>query len=269
MMATLALYYRLISVKVRSQMQYRASFLVDVFSTFVGNGVYFLTFAAVISRFGNIRGWTLGEVAFLFAVAEFSFATMDLLFSGYDYDAFSPMIRRGQFDQMLVRPLSLPLQILTAEFALRRLGRMAEGVILFVVSLSLAHIVWTPAKVLYLPVVVLSTIAFFAGLYVIGSTVCFWTIERLEVFNLFTYGGAEMLSYPMSIYNDWLRRFFTYVVPAALVSYYPALYILDKPDPLGLPRAMSFLAPLAGGGLLALAFAFWNVGVRHYQGTGT
>lgn len=268
-MATLSLYYRLISVRVRSQMQYRASFLLDVLSTFIGNGINFLTFAAVLNRFGDIRGWTLGEVAFLFALAEFSFALMDLVFSGYDYDYFSQVIRRGQFDQMLVRPLDLPLQIMTAEFALRRLGRMAEGVAIFLVSLSLAHIEWTWAKVLYLPVVVLSIVAFFAGLYVIGSTVCFWTIDRLEVFNLFTYGGAEMLSYPMSIYNDWLRRFFTYVVPAGLVAYYPALYFLGRPDPLGLPGFMSFLAPLAGGGTLAIAFAFWRVGVRHYQGTGT
>ncbi|MHB0876970.1 MAG: ABC transporter permease [Anaerolineae bacterium] len=269
MMATLSLYYHLISVRVRSQMQYRASFALDMLSTFLGNMVYFATFAAVVTRFGDIRGWTLGEVAFLFAMAEFSFAFMDLIFSGYDYDFFSQVIRRGHFDQMLVRPLALPLQVLTSEFALRRLGRMAEGVFIFAVSMRLAHVDWTLAKVLYLPVVVMSIVAFFAGLYIIGSTVCFWTIERLEVFNLFTYGGAEMLSYPMHIYNDWLRRFFTFIVPAALVSYYPALYILGKPDPLGMPRLLSFVAPLAGGGTLAAAFAFWRIGVRHYQGTGT
>lgn len=268
-METVELYLRLISIRVRAQMQYRASFALDLLSTFLGNIVYFLTFAAVLTRFGSIHGWTLGEVAFLFGLAEFSFASMDLVWGGYDYDAFSQVIRRGQLDQMLVRPLGLPLQVLTSEFPLRRLGRMAEGAFCFAVSLRLADVHWTAAKLLYLPVVSISISAFFAGLYVIGSTVCFWTIDRLELFNLFTYGGAEMLSYPMSIYSTWMRRFFTFVVPASLVGYYPALYFLDKPDPLGMTAVAAFVAPVAGGGILALSFAFWRLGVRHYQGTGT
>jgi ABC-2 type transport system permease protein len=104
---------------------------------------------------------------------------------------------------------------------------------------------------------------------VIGATLCFWTVQPIEAVNIFTYGGSEMLSYPAHIYGDWLRRFFTFVVPGALLVYYPALYFLDKPDPTGLPAFAPFLAPLAGFGVLALAFAFWGVGVRHYTSTGT
>ena len=268
-MHTLSLYQRLISVHLRSQMQYRVSFVLDVLATFLSSFLYFLTLAAIFGRFGHIRGWRLGEVALLFSLAELSYGLMDLVWGGYDYDLFSVLIRRGNFDQMLLRPLNLPLQVITSEFALRRLGRIAQALVVFAISLQLSRITWTAAKLLYLPLIILSAIAFFASLYVIGSTICFWTIERLEVFNLFTYGGVEMLSYPMHIYNDWLRRFFTYIVPAGLVIYYPALYLLDKPDPLGLPRLLSFMAPPVSFGMLAAAFVFWRVGVRHYQGTGT
>ncbi|MEW5988101.1 MAG: ABC-2 family transporter protein, partial [Chloroflexota bacterium] len=90
-----------------------------------------------------------------------------------------------------------------------------------------------------------------------------------EVVNIFTYGGSEMMSYPMSIYQGWLRRFFTFVVPAIFLNYYPALYFLDKPDPLGLPAVAPFLAPVVGLGVLTLALLFWRFGVRHYQSTGT
>jgi|GEM_PF-1783487 len=47
------------------------------------------------------------------------------------------------------------------------------------------------------------------------------------------------------------------------------LYFLEKPDPFGLAHVMSFLSPVAGFGMLAAAFAFWRVGVAHYQSTGT
>lgn len=268
-MRMVGLYLRLIGARMRSQMQYRASFALDTLTSLMGTLVSFLALAAVISRFGGIGGWTLGEVAFLYGLAEMSFGLMDLVWGGYDYDFFSPRIRSGEFDQMLLRPLPLPLQILTSEFALRRLGRVMQGMAVFVVGCRLAGLEWTWAKLAYLPVVMVSAMAFFASLYVVGSTVCFWTVERLEVFNLFTYGGAEMLSYPMHIYNRWLARFFTFVVPAAVQVYYPALYFLDKPDPLGMPGFVSFLAPLTGFGCLALSFAFWSFGVRRYQSTGT
>jgi ABC-2 type transport system permease protein len=51
--------------------------------------------------------------------------------------------------------------------------------------------------------------------------------------------------------------------------YYPSLYFLDRPDPLGLPGFMPFLAPLAGAAALLVAFTFWNIGVRRYTSTGT
>jgi ABC-2 type transport system permease protein len=73
----------------------------------------------------------------------------------------------------------------------------------------------------------------------------------------------------MHIYNDLVRRLFTFVIPTALMIYYPALFFFDLPDPTGLPRAAQFAAPLVGFGLLALALLVWRVGVRRYQGAGS
>lgn len=64
-----------------------------------------------------------------------------------------------------------------------------------------------------------------------------------------------------------LRRFFTYIVPAGLMVYYPALYLLDKPDPFGLPSFMPFMAPFAGPAVLGFGFWLWRLGVRHYAST--
>ena len=78
-----------------------------------------------------------------------------------------------------------------------------------------------------------------------------------------------MMSYPMHIYQDWLRTFFTYVIPAIFLNYYPALYFLDKVDPFHFPAYAPLLSPLVGFGMLAIALAFWRFGIRHYQSTGT
>jgi ABC-2 type transport system ATP-binding protein len=74
----------------------------------------------------------------------------------------------------------------------------------------------------------------FSSIFVIGAASTFWTIQANEAINIFTNGGVTMLSYPLEVYHIWLRRFATFVVPLAFVSYYPALFILDRPDPFNL-----------------------------------
>jgi ABC-2 type transport system permease protein len=73
----------------------------------------------------------------------------------------------------------------------------------------------------------------------------------------------------MSIYTRWFRRFFTFIVPLAFVNYFPSLYLMDKPDPLGLSPVFQLVAPLVGPLFLALSLLFWRIGVQHYQSTGT
>jgi ABC-2 type transport system permease protein len=58
-------------------------------------------------------------------------------------------------------------------------------------------------------------------------------------------------------------------VPAIFLSYYPALYFLDLPDPLGMPSFAPFMAPLVSVGMMVAALAFWRFGIRHYASTGT
>jgi ABC-2 type transport system permease protein len=263
------LYRRLIGVQVRSQLQYKFSFVMDFFSTAALMIVNFGTLALILQRFHTIAGWTLGELAFLYGMVEASFGVMDMVFSGLDYDRFGEQIRLGRLDQLLLRPASITVQVLGSEFYLRRLGKIGQGILVFWLALYWTHFHWTLFKLLYLPVVFFSLFCFFGGLYLIGSTVTFWTVQGLEAMNILTYGGGEMISYPMSIYPLELRRFFTYVLPAIFLNYYPALYFLDKPDPLHMPAYAPFLAPVVGVGTLLVAFRFWGFGIRHYQSTGT
>jgi ABC-2 type transport system permease protein len=269
MIHALQIYRRLIGVQIRSQMQYRASFLMEVFGTGLITLLEYGSIALVFERFGNLGGWTLGQVALLYGWAEFSFGIMDLVFSGFDPGFFGIQVRRGTFDQLLLRPINIVAQIMGSEFALRRMGKIMIGLAIILSGLSLTSITWTPLKAGLMVTVVISQICFFGGLFIIGSTITFWTVESIEVVNIFTYGGSYMISHPMHIFPDAMRRFFTYILPAIFLAYYPALYILDMPDPFNMPVFAPFLAPVAGLGMLAGALAFWHFGIQHYQSTGS
>ncbi len=269
MLYRLDLYRRLIGVQMRSQLQYRAAFLLDTLTTGFQVLTAFVTLALILQRFDNVGGWRLPEVAFLYGMVEMAFGSMDMLFSGFDPDNFSRQVQRGLLDQLMLRPIDITLQVLGSEFIVRRIGRITQGAVVFVIALAALPIHWTLVKVLYLPLVFGGLVSFFGGLFIVGATITIWTVESIEAVNIFTYGGSEMMSYPMHIYPDWMRQFFTYIIPAIFLNYYPALYILDKPDPLGLPPFVHFLAPIAGLSVLVAAFVFWRFGLRHYQSTGT
>jgi ABC-2 type transport system permease protein len=266
---TFQLYLRLVAAQIRTQLQYPASFLFDIVTNGSSMIIYFGSLALIFTRFNNIGGWTLGEVAFLWGMVEISFGVMDMVFSGFDPDGFSILVRQGLFDQLLLRPMSITLQILGARFILRRWGRIIQGFIIFGAGLSMLSVQWTTAKLLYLPVVLTSQVLFFGALFMIGATLTFWTVQPVEAVNIFTYGGNEMISYPMHIYPDWMRWFFTYIIPAIFINYYPALYLLGKPDPFGMPVLVRFSAPLAGLAIFGAALLFWQYGLKHYQSTGS
>ena len=55
----------------------------EVISNAIILGFFFIAFSLAITQFGEIGGWTVGEVAFLWGMAEFSFGMMDMIFRYY------------------------------------------------------------------------------------------------------------------------------------------------------------------------------------------
>jgi ABC-2 type transport system permease protein len=267
MIETLQLYVRLINARVRSQMQYRVSFALAVLGSSVATLIEFLSIVVLFGRVPAIAGWSLCEIALLYALAELSFSTAELI--GSALDDFQTRIRAGTFDRVLTRPRGAFFQVLADELALRRLGRVAQGTVVLALAVRCAGVTWTPDKVLVLLVALASGIAIFFCIFVLAAAFCFWTVEGKEATHVFSYGGVTLVEYPLEVYADWLRRFVTFVLPLAFVSYYPALYLLDRPDALGLPEPVRLLSPLAALLMSGLAWLGWTAGVRHYQSTGS
>jgi ABC-2 type transport system permease protein len=104
---------------------------------------------------------------------------------------------------------------------------------------------------------------------VIGGAFQFLSNDASEVQNSFTYGGNTLLQFPPTVFAKDLVRGVTFVVPLAFVNWLPALHILGRDDPLGLPRWIDFAPPLVAGACLALAGLAWRAGLRSYRSTGS
>lgn len=258
---------RIAALRLRGQMQYRSSFIMQITGNFVVNFAEVIVLWSLFQHFDNLGGWNLEEVIFLHGLAMVMFALGDTISNGIQ--AVPDLIREGTFDRTLIRPMSSYVQSMVNEVSLRHFGLLAQGILLLVIGMASVETSWTLGKIAYLPIILVSGAAFFAALFTVEAIISFWTVNSIEAVNAFTYGGSDLAQYPLNIFQRGMRALFLFVIPVGFLTYYPALYLLDKSDPLGFPRAASFVAPLA-----ALAFCFvisrgWTYALRHYHSTGS
>ena len=262
------LYVEYLAIAFRGQMQYRASFVMLTLGQFLVNGIEILGVWALFARFRSLEGWRLEEVALFYGLINVALGIAGVAAGGFD--KFAAMVKSGEFDRVLLRPRSTALQIAARQFEFRRTGRMLQGLVVLVWAGAALDVSWSAGRIGLVILAVLGGAAMFYGLFVLQATLAFWTTETLELMNAITYGGCEAGRYPLSIYRAWLRRFFTFIVPLACVSYFPAMAILGRDDPvLGSPMWFRWLSPLVGALFLMASLQVWNLGVRHYHSTGS
>ena len=123
------------------------------------------------------------------------------------------------------------------------LEAIGSGAVVLVIALAAADIDWTPARALLVLVTPVAGGIIFGAVFVATCTIGFHVVEGMEFANALTYGGNYLSSLPFTIFGTFIRRFFTFVVPAAFVAYLPTLALLGRSDPAGLPTWTSWSAP--------------------------
>ena len=102
------------------------------------------------------------------------------------------------------------------------------------------------------------------GVKTITASVAFWAKRSGNVIYMF-YTFSDFAKYPATVYNRLVQNVITYIIPFALTSYYPALFILKGENPLfnlGMPV-------LAAGVLMGAGIAVWHRGIRAYESAGS
>jgi len=262
-----AIYRSLLTASVRSQLAYPVSFALQCAALALIQLQNMVVILVLFSRVGEMGGFSRQEVLLIYSLAGISFGLADLLVG--PLDRLGQLVRTGTLDALLLRPLSAMAQICASDFALRQLGRIATGLVVLGYVLATSEISWTPLRVAVLLITPLTGLVLLGAIWVAASATTFWLVESQELPNAVTYGSGLFTSYPVSIFSGWLLRLMAFVVPGAFVAYYPALAILGKPDPLGLPPVLQYSAPLVAVLAAGVAALIWRAGLRHYVGAGS
>jgi ABC-2 type transport system permease protein len=250
---------------VRSSLAYPLSFWMLTASSALITFLDFVGLALMFHTVPALGGFGLREVALLYGASGIGIGVGDLLIGSVEQVGVH--VRTGTLDSMLTRPVPLLVQVCADRFAIRRLGRITQAVVVF--AIAAWWVDWTMPKLALTVVMLGSSCLIFFALFVGFSCIQFWTVDSTEFANAFTYGGNTMTQYPMTIFPREVLKALTFLVPLAFVNWYPCLYLLDRPDPFGMPSWFCLLSPVAALATLCLALLAWRTGVRHYTSTGS
>lgn len=267
----LSLWSALAGARVRAELSYRTSFVLMVLAQFLSNAVDLVAVWAIFRTTDSVGGWDASQVVWLAAVTTTAFGLADVFMS--QVEDVADHIRTGRFDTFLMRPSSTLLSVLADGFQLRRLGRLAPGVLCLVAMPVRPDWFGIERSVrdlgLTVVCIVLGTLIY-APLFVLTNSISFWLVDAREVANSFTYGGHAASKYPLDVLAVWVRRMFVWIVPVAFVAWLPGTRVLrEVPGPSELPSWIAWCSPLAAALLIGLAALAWRAAIRHYESTGS
>lgn len=170
----------------------------------------------------------------------------------------------GEFDRILVRPRNIILQVLGSNISFERVGRSIMAIILFVYLLISKPELVRPDILITLILMIIGTFILYSDLFILKAGITFFTTQSLEIMNIFTDGGRDLAQYPLDIYKEWVKKFFTFIIPLALVNYYPLLYVIGRTD-----NKLYMLAPIASMLFTIPCYVVWIIGLKKYKSTGS
>lgn len=238
-------------------LQYRVGFWTDGLLAVFWSAIGIIPLWIAASHRGDVVGWGPWELmvltgCFTVVAGLFGAFVQPALIASMDH------IRRGTLDYLLLRPADALLLCLVAEFRPWRLVEVVFGCGL--IGASLWKLGVAPSLGAWSLALGMGA-ASIATLYALGILILCLSFRAQRLQNL-TYLLESVLDFsrwPIGVFQGPLKALFTFVIPLAVLTTYPAGALLGRAG------ASTLLFAVATGTiLLALARALWSVSLRQY-----
>lgn len=247
--------------------QYKVDAVLRSLAVFLRESTGIVVIYFALLKFDTLNGWNLPEMLFLFSLLFLTYGIMILFFTGLR--DFGWIIRSGELDRFLLRPRGVLFQLIFVNadwFA--AIGHGGLGLLLFVLSAGRVGIQWTFFRVLYYVFALAGGVLIQGAIFLLFATLNIYLLETGSLMEVFYWNMRKFAGYPISIFNKPIQICMTYVVPFAFVNYFPAQYLLRKPDMQQYPQIYLYLTPVVGGLLFFAVYLFWRYSLRHYKSSG-
>lgn len=255
----LRVYGQGVKVAFASAMAYRMDFIFTAFLSLAGNMGLPLVTVLIYSAGASIPGWGFHEALLLQAVFTMSTGLSSMLFFSLT-DVTMYRIREGSYDLLMIKPGPLAFLSISQSFQLEGIGTVLGGLVLFLYSLSGLPFPGVLQWFSFLFLFGMGILVQLGCVLLMSATAFKWVGNSriFEIFNTVTGFGR----YPGSIFPKAFLHIISYVLPMAMLGFFPGAALLGN-----FSRDM-FLSIIPC--LLFLLLGIWLYGymVRGYQSAG-
>lgn len=257
------LYFRLQTMQIRSAIEYAADFWIGIVGAIMlqMSGLVFIS--ALFTQVPEVAGWSAWNIIVLYGLAMIPTGLRELGCDGFW--ALRSRVNTGEFDRVLVRPISPALQSATALVTIHGFGGVGLGIFLLVLGLSRSDATihwWTVPFIL---IVLLSGTILVSSLALAINLTGFWEPSSQSALPTMIGLMIDFAKFPLDIYSGVIRGIVTVVIPYAFLSYFPALVLLDKESDW---RWLGYATPLAAAWVVFVTSRLWGKALNRYQGVG-
>jgi ABC-2 type transport system permease protein len=258
-------YWRLLGIQIRASillgMQYRADFLLDGFVEVFWMATTLVPLLVVFHGRPTVAGWSFGES--LIVMGWFTFL------QGVLEGAINPSlasvvehVRKGTLDFVLIKPADAQFLVSTARFAPWRAINVLTSVAIFVWGFRLLGRAPTATSLALAAVSLVSAVAVLYSLWIVTVSAAFYVV-RIDNLSYLFNAVFDAGRWPVGIFRGVVRIAFTFVVPLALMTTYPAQALL------GTLPVSTLLASLGGAAAaLLISRAVWSASIARYTSAG-
>lgn len=259
----LKIYGLLLKTTMRGILQYRADFWMSLVSVVLLNGANIVQLSVISWRFHSLDGWSVEELLVLYGLFMISWSIFSVFF--FKLSKIEEEIVSGSFDVYLLRPVSPFLQLVGGDINYTGLCDTLFGAMLIIAGLIRNGTYWGLWRILWFIVFVFSGGAIVVCCRFLISCVAFWTVKAHTLGSVFTQIYLLTQKYPVTIFGRAFQVVVTGLVPVAYINFYPASYLLDKPDA---PAYLCMLSPVVAFILSGISALVWSEGLRRYNSCG-
>lgn len=251
-----------LSLHLKIKLEYKISFILTALSLICAVFIELYVIESLFKKFNLLNEFNLYEISLSFSIIWTGYSLAQIF--GRGFDKFSKLIVDGSFDLLLIRPRNILIQVIGSDIAYEKIGKFIAAIIILIYSIINVVTNISLFKIVLIVIMILSTLIIFFSIYIIGSTVSFYTIQGLEIINIFTDGTKQLNQYPIDIFNKTIKNIFTYIIPITLVNYYPVQYLIGKSN-----NILLTLLPLLASLIIIPSILIFKIGLKKYKSSGS
>lgn len=258
---------KLTLLNLRTQAEYRFQFWIFLLVKALSYLSSYLTIWLILSRFQGVAGWSIAEVLVLWSLVQLTY-TLAAPFYFHSIGKLDEHVVKGTFDHYLTQPIHPLANLIARNLSWTYSSQIILNAVVLVIALRQSAFQPSLARLAFLALVLLGGIGYQSFTFLLGGAMSFrWAKAGGDLSHSLRWFSTNLTQYPLTIFPGILRWLLTFVIPAALINYYPAIYLLSK-DPGSIPIALLWAAPVLLIALGVAGYKLFSHSLKNYQGAG-